>query len=154
MISTHRWIAHPDRATNSAAIAQGTSMIRPLIICALLAPTLGTAQDAPAAYYVGLYRMIGLDDAGPVDEMLHIATNGETLIVSICGGLGSLVLPSQSGDEHYINGTLRGVSVTCDHFNTYQNYPLLACYGDGDSDARLTLFPADNASEPLRCIDN
>jgi hypothetical protein len=128
-------------------------MMRSLILCAVLLPTSVAAQDPPAAFYVGLYRMIGVDDDGPVDEMLRIDADGEKLIVSVCEEVDSLVLPSQSGDEHYINGTLRGVSVTCDHFNTYENYALLACYGDGDSVARLTLWPADLADAPLTCAE-
>jgi hypothetical protein len=128
-------------------------MIRPLTICALAVPSALFAQTPSADYYVGLYRMIGRDSTGPVDQLLRIDTNGEDLMVSICGELATLVMPSQSGDEHYINGTLRGESVTCDPFNTYQNYPLLACYGDGDHAVRLTLWPADTFAEPLNCVD-
>jgi hypothetical protein len=73
--------------------------------------------------------------------------------VSLCGMLGTMVLPQVSGDEHYVNAVIGGRSLTCDAFSTYQNYPILACYGDGDSTARLTLWPTDTFSDPLRCVD-
>ncbi len=109
------------------------------------------AEGAPAAFYVGLYRVIGVDGAGPVDTFLRIDVKGEDLIVTTCGATGTMVLPSVAGDEHYISVVIDGRSLTCDPFSTYDNYPLLACYDDADTEARLTLWPADDFAEPLPC---
>jgi hypothetical protein len=125
--------------------------MRRMVMCFCLLAGPALAQDPPAAFYVGLYRMIGVDEAGSIDQPLRIDAQGEKLTVSVCGARGTMVLPHASGDEHYINVVIKGRSLTCEPFLTYDNYPLLACYGDGDSTARLTLWPADNFSDPLRC---
>jgi hypothetical protein len=109
------------------------------------------AQDPPAAFYVGLYRMIGVDAAGPVDQPLRMDAQGEILTASVCGARGTVVLPQASDDEHYFSVVINGRSFTCEPYSTYDHYPLLACYGDSDITARLTLWPADDFSEPLRC---
>jgi hypothetical protein len=126
--------------------------MRWMVICLSVWACPAPAQDPPAAFYVGLYRVIGVDDAGPVDQIVRIDAQGENLIVSMCGVLATMVLPHAAGDEHYINAVIGGKSLTCDPFSTYDNYPLLACYGDGDSIARLTLWPADSFSDPLNCV--
>ena len=124
-------------------------MIGPPAHCAFLVPTPLMAQTPFADNDAGPYRMIGLDDAGRVDELLRIVAQDETLTVSVCRGWASLVLPLQSGVQHSITGTLRGVPVTCDPFNTYQAILLIACYGDGASVARPILWLADTFAEPL-----
>ena len=122
-------------------------------ICLSLIAGPALPKDPPAAFYVGLYRMIGVDDSGPVDQVVRIDAEGEELIVSICRARATMVLPHAAGDEHYITAVIDGRSLTCDPLSTYDNYPLLACYGDGDSTARLTLWPTDTFSEPLNCVD-
>ena len=47
------------------------------MICLSLIAGPALSQDPPAAFYVGLYRMIGVDDSGPVDQVVRIDAEGE-----------------------------------------------------------------------------
>jgi hypothetical protein len=120
----------------------------------LLWPGLALAQVAdpfPQAFFVGQYRMVGLSSAGPVDVPLRLVAEGDDLGVSLCASTdgGRLVLPSQSGGDHYLEGRIGTEAVVCDPFMTYENYPLLACYSN--TGGLLTLWPGPDFAAPLDC---
>lgn len=119
----------------------------------MLMPSLALAEGAdpfPLEFFVGQFRMIGTSPEGPVDEGVRLEPEDGGLDVKLCGAAdgGRLVLPSPPGD-HYIEGRIGIRDVVCDPFMTYENYPLLACYGaDG---ALLTLWPGDDFGGALDC---
>jgi hypothetical protein len=104
-------------------------------------------------FFVGQYRMIGIDASGPVDIALRLDLAPQGLAVSTCAApdAGLLVLPGPESEDRFIEGTIEGRVLSCDHFMTWQNYALLACYGEDD--ARLTLWGADFPDDPLSCSD-
>lgn len=125
-----------------------------LSACLLVAavPVLAQETDGfPQAVFTGQYRMIGQGAEGAVDLALRLDPAGAALSVSLCGMAdgGQLVLPSQSGGDHYIHGRIGTEDVVCDPFMTYENYPLLACYSDTGS--LLTLWPGADFAAPLDC---
>lgn len=120
----------------------------------LLMPSSALAEIAdpfPLDFFVGQYRMVGTAPGGPVDESVRLDPEDGGLEVRLCGPAdgGRLVLPSQSDGDHYIEGRIGTRDVVCDPFMTYENYPLLACYGaDG---ALLTLWPGEDFAGTLDC---
>jgi hypothetical protein len=120
----------------------------------ILLPGLAMAESAdtfPEEFFVGQYRLVGTSPEGPLDESVRLDSDDGGLAVGLCGlpDAGRLVLPAQSGAEHYIEGRIGTRDVVCDPFMTYENYPLLACYGaDG---ALLTLWPQEDFAAALDC---
>jgi hypothetical protein len=116
----------------------------------------GLAQEnavPPPDFYQGQYRMIGVAPDGAVDENLRLDMAGDGLAVSICGVTdgGQLRLPKGTEEDPYVDGTIKGRAVICEAFWTFENYPLLACYGaDG---ARLTLWPQGDFGAALECAN-
>ncbi len=131
--------------------------MRGLCAGAVLALTTGAAgaqaDEYPQEFFIGQYRMIGVDATGPVDGRLRLEAEGAGLAVRTCGGTEgeALLPPSVTGDEHYYTGRIGGREIVCEVFGTYDNYPFLACAGDGGS--RLSLWPADNFGDPLTCTE-
>jgi hypothetical protein len=128
-----------------------------LWVCLAALPLAVSAQDGnspPAAFFVGQYRMVGTDAAGGlVDVRLRLDIAAEGLIVSTCAApdAGLLRLPSPDGD-HYLEGNAAGHALICDYFMSYENNPMLTCFGDAET--RLTLWIADFAfDQPLSCSD-
>ena len=121
------------------------------IVPFLLLPSMAIAQGPPLDFYTGRYQMIGKDAAGLVDIPLRLDPAGQDLRVTMCdtGDAGTLTMPNDSHDEHYIAGHIGPYNVVCDPFSTYENYPLLACYAEDG--ARLTLWPADDFGASLAC---
>ncbi len=129
-----------------------------ILACLAALPHAALAQDGnspPPDFFVGQYRMIGVDASGPVDTPLRLDLAPQGLAVSTCAAAdaGLLVLPGPTSEDRYIDGTIEGRILTCDHFLTWENYALLACYGDDDRNTRLTLWPADFPGAPLSCAD-
>ena len=128
--------------------------MRAWIAVFILLPVQAVADDVdpfPPEFFAGQYRMIGTSPAGPVDQALRLEPAGADLKVVLCGtgDGGRLVMPSQSGGDHYIEGRIGAEEVVCDPFMTYENYPLLAC--DSDTGSLLTLWPAPDFAAPLDC---
>lgn len=132
--------------------------MKTLVFCAIALPGLAVAQDTesfpppPLEYYVGTYQMIGKDAAGAlVDTSFRMDISGKNLGITMCGvpDAGHLDLPETFGGDHYIEGRIASFEVVCDPFNSYENYPLLACYTDDG--ARLTLWPGPVFGNPLNC---
>jgi hypothetical protein len=120
----------------------------------ILWPGLALAEGAdpfPLVFFTGQYRMIGTSPAGPVDQALRLEPQGADLAVILCGAGdgGRLVMPSQLGADHYIEGRIGAEDVVCDPFMTYENTPLLACYSETGS--LLTLWPGVDFAAPLDC---
>jgi hypothetical protein len=122
---------------------------------AALSVSTATAQDAnspPADFFVGQYRMIGTDATGGLVDLavrLDLAAGG--LAASTCDApdAGALALPGADGD-HYLEGDIAGHALICDYFISYENNPMLTCFGDGDT--RLTLWVAEfGFAAPLAC---
>jgi hypothetical protein len=127
-------------------------MIRMTLPCLLLAGLPAVADTPPVAFYVGLYRVIGVDTAGPVDRALRVDAVDGLPVVTLCGGAATMVLPAPT-DEPYVTLVMDGKSLTCEGFSTYDYLPILACYGEDDRQARLTLWPADNFAAGLDCAE-
>jgi hypothetical protein len=123
-----------------------------LLVMGFAVPGLAQDQAVPAPdFYQGQYRMIGVGPDGTVDENLRLDVSGDGIGVSICGIAdgGKLRLPKGTEDDPYVDGTIKGRAVICEAFWTFENYPLLACYGaDG---ARLTLWPQGDFGAALVC---
>jgi hypothetical protein len=116
-------------------------IMRVLVLC-LVASGPAMAQNVPdPSYFVGRYEVIGRDAAGPVEDVLRLTMQDDALAVQSCGGgTGSMVL-DRSGEGQFATLSLGDQQLECQWFNTWDNYPLLACYDDGK--ARLTLWPAN-----------
>jgi hypothetical protein len=131
-------------------IAQATT----LCLLANALPVLAEgSQSPPPEFFMGLYRMVGVDASGPVDKPLRLDPAPQGLAVSTCDlpDAGLLVLPGPLSADRYIDGSIEGRRLTCDHFITWGNYGLLACYGEDDSQTRLTLWPEEAAEAALPC---
>jgi hypothetical protein len=107
----------------------------------------------PPEFYTGLYRMIGTEAAGSVDQPVRLDAAGAGLAVSVCGGAAgeTLMLPKGTEEDPYISGRIGGREVICEGFWTFENYPLLACYREDG--ARLTLWPSGDFGAALACAD-
>jgi hypothetical protein len=131
-------------------------MIRAAVCtCLAMLPFTASAQDgnsAPAGFFVGQYRMIGTDATGGlVDLAVRLDVAAVGLAASTCDApdAGLLALPGPDGD-HYLEGDIAGYALTCDYFVSYENNPMLTCFGDGRT--RLTLWVADfGFAAPLSC---
>jgi hypothetical protein len=119
-----------------------------------LAAMAETGNAPPPDFFAGQYRMIGTDATGAlVDLMLRLDPSPRGLDASTCetADAGYLALPGPDGD-HYLEGGIAGHALVCDHFISYENYPMITCFGDGDT--RLTLWVADIGFDaPLSCGD-
>jgi hypothetical protein len=99
------------------------------------------AQNLPdASYFVGTYEVVGRGANGPVEDLLSLTAQGQDLAVERCSGGAGVMVLDQSGEGPFATITVGDWDLECQWFNTWDNYPLLACYDDGR--ARLTLWPA------------
>jgi hypothetical protein len=128
-----------------------------ILVCFAPLPLAASAQDGnspPAEFFVGQYRMVGTDTTGGlVDLQLRLDIVAHGLAASTCAApdAGLLVLPGPDGD-HYLEGNVAGHALVCDYFMSYENNPMLTCFGDWKT--RLTLWVADFAfDQPLSCGD-
>jgi hypothetical protein len=121
-------------------------MMRVMVVCGLaLLPMGAQAQGVPEnVYFVGRYEVTGRDAKGPVAEVLELLEQGPRLVVKSCRkGAGEMVVDA-SGEGSFAAITLGDWDLTCQWFNTWENYPLLACYNDAGT--RLTLWPANEVA--------
>jgi hypothetical protein len=117
--------------------------MRSMVACLLLmTPIAAQAQGVPEnVYFVGRYEVTGRDGKGPVDDVVQLLEQGQTLTVKSCNkGAGEMVV-DRSGEGPFATIKLGDWDLECQWFNTWDNYPLLACYDDGRT--RLTLWPAN-----------
>jgi hypothetical protein len=123
-----------------------------LLLC-LVAST-GMAEEGlntKFAFFQGQYRMLGADAGGPVDRMLRLDESAAGLVVSLCDTPdGGTLVPSPPDTGPYLEGRIGSETVLCEPYSSYDNYPLIHCQGEA-SEARLTLFPANDFSAPLAC---
>jgi hypothetical protein len=111
------------------------------------------AQEiSPPSFYDGVYRMIGVTPAGPLDQKLRLtpAEDGN-LKVSLCDTPdgGGLKPPAAAAEDPFLDGRIGAESVSCEPFHNWDNYPVIICYGDSGS--RMTLWPEGDFSAALTC---
>jgi hypothetical protein len=116
--------------------------MRVLALCVLVAGP-AVAQGVPdASYFAGRYEVTGRDAKGPVDEIWRLTGQGQDVKVERCaGGAPGTMVVDQSGEGSFATITLGERELECQWFNTWDNYPLIACYDDANT--RLTLWPVN-----------
>jgi hypothetical protein len=119
--------------------------MRSLVLCLMLAnPVL--AQDVPdLSYFEGRYEVVGRTEKGPFEDVLEltIKLGGGELYVKSCEVGPGIMVVDRSAEGRFASIAFGTFTVECQWFNTWDNYPLIACYDDGRT--RLTLWPANEA---------
>jgi hypothetical protein len=89
-------------------------------------------------YFTGAYHVNGQGPAGLFQDEAYLTPQGNRLTLATCQqGEGSLQ-PDDSGEGAFLFGMFQGTNLVCQWFNTYDNYPLIACQAEG---VAITFWP-------------